>query len=228
MDWRVYDFLQVNMPQFVTKVSRAEMEAESKKATQEGLRQVASALNTVKNEEFYESDSDNDYMFERKRYRQDNTESLENRIHFMKLDMTNMSVDLINRTEELEKANKTLNLFKAINNDLEYISKLNFYLNGINELTVEQLEKKLKLFLEEDSEHAMICMKNISQLELPEIKGALTLSLKYKRLKNKAIEDDLKYAIKKKQVLIMAQIGTTFSLVVLIIALIVVQLIPKN
>lgn len=219
------------MPQFVTKMTPAEMAEESKKATQEAMRNLTTQLTDVQPEECYLSDSDNDILFQRKRFRKPETESvekLESRIYYMKLDISNLTVDLTNCKDELTDVKRHFNTLKQINNDLEYLDKLDFYLKDINEFSIEQLEKKYKLFVDEDNEHAQLCMSNIMRIEdLPEVKSAMILALTSKRTKNKVVDHEIRYAINRKRIIILTQVSTTVSLFILILSLILNYYIKK-
>ena len=174
---------------------------------------------------------DNDFLFERKRFRKpegESIEKLESRIHYMKLDISNLNVELANCREELCNVKNHVNILGQINSDLEYLDKLDFYLKNINEFSMGQIEKKYMLFIDEDNEHAQLCMNKIMQIEnLPEVKNAMILALKTKRVKNKGIGNELRYVIKKKYLINLTQFSSAISLFVIMISVIINHYIKK-
>jgi hypothetical protein len=170
------------MPQYVTKMTKDEMEAESKKATLEGMKNLINRFNDL---EEPTSDSDSESR-------------LESRIHYMKLDIGNLTLDLSDCKEKLETSNQRLEVFKKIDHELALLGNLEFYLNSLDIMTLEQVKRKLVLFKEEQNEHVQICLKHISQLEFPAIKDSIRLSLVHKKKNNRKIEHALVYYINKK------------------------------
>ena len=218
------------MPQYVTQMTPTEAKAESKKATEEGLRQVAKALAEVEPEECFAPEEffapeecytpDEDKRHCRK-LRYQSTEVLERTVHYMQLDIANMKVELAERMNEIEEVKSRFMVVKSVNDDLAYIGKLGSYLIGIKDLTLEQVKNKLELFMKEDEERHHLCMNTILNVELPEVKAALILALNNKRVLNKYIEEELQNTIKRKEVLHIINLSGMFSLVILILAFIV-------
>ena len=182
------------MPQFVTKMTKEEMEAESKRATLEGMKNLINKFNDLE-DPYSDSDSDS---------------KLESRIHYMKLDIGNLTLELSDCKDKLEASTQSLQVFKNIENELTHLSSLDFYLKGLDIMTLEQVKRKLVLFKEEQAEHIQICLKNISQLEFPAIKDSFRLSLNNKRKQNRKIENGLVYAINKKWIIIQLNILVAF------------------
>ena len=191
------------MSQFVTKMTKEEMEKESKKATLEGMKNLINRFN-----EFEEpsSDSDSDY-----------NSKLESRIHYMKLDLGNLTLELMETKEKLDKANQRLEVFTHIDNNLALLSNLGFYLKGLDSMTLEQVKGKLAMFKEEQEEHIQNCLKNISHLEFSSMKESVRVSLLYKRKQNRKIEDGLNNAINKKWLLNSIKLLITILCIIFIL-----------
>ena len=199
------------MPQFVTKMTKEEMEAESKRATLEGMKNLINKFNDLE-DPYSDSDSDS---------------KLESRIHYMKLDIGNLTLELSDCKDKLEASTQSLQVFKNIENELTHLSSLDFYLKGLDIMTLEQVKRKLVLFKEEQAEHIQICLKNISQLEFPAIKDSFRLSLNNKRKMNRKIENGLDYAINKKWIIVQLNILVAFICAFLITTFILKKLIKS-
>ena len=156
------------MRQFVSLKTAAEMAAESKKATEDGLRAVAEALSRI---DATDSDSDENRHTDPDRY--------------LQLELANAKVDIINLREDLDGLKEKFQLFVKINNDLDHLGNLHHYTNNLDALTYEQLEKKLVLYRDEENEYGRICMNYITKIELPYIKRAMIwkiiLQLKFEK-----------------------------------------------
>ena len=212
IDYVFIHFLVIHtMPQFVTKMTKEEMEAESKKATLEGMKNL---INKFSELEEPDSDSDSDSR-------------LESRIHYMRLDLGNLTFELSECKEQLEVSNKRLEIFKKIDNELTHLSNLEFYLKGLDIMTLEQVKRKLVLFKEEQAEHVQNCLKNISQLEFPAIKDTFRLSLVHKKKMNRKIEQELVYYVNKKWLIIQLNILLAFICSIIITAFILKKLIKS-
>jgi hypothetical protein len=193
------------MPQFVTRVTEKEMKEQSKKATEEAMRQVANEIihtHLEHNDDIYISSDESIEVRPKKRTRNSNeVEKLETQIHYLRLDMANKMIELDDCTNELAIYKKSVDDMKKINSEFDYLMSLHFYLNEINTLTIRQLEKKIYLYNEEEQEHAQLCMNSISRIEYPLIKKAMQLSLKDIRTNNKEIDKKLRKTLANKQFL---------------------------
>ena len=176
------------MSQFVTRKTPAEMAAESKKATEEGLKAVAAALNRI---EEVESDSDSDeYRTEYRRHSDPN--------RHLQLELANAKVDIADLTNELDELKGKFELFKKINNEFDHLNNLDFYTKDINILTLEQAQKKLALYKEDENERSKLCMNYITKVDLPYIRRAMILSTISCNKKNLVITNNLTTAINNK------------------------------
>ncbi len=226
---------------FVTRKTTEQMAEESRKATEEGLRQIAEGLKKknkviIEEEEcFAPSASDSSYESEveyvkpksKKRARPDPSsaassavvEKLETRIHYMQLDLANAKVELSDKVAELDAFKKRVDSIKKVEDTLALLSGLDFYLKDINGLSTVQLQKKRTLYLEEEMEHAVNCMKAVGQIEQwPVIKDALIGAIEVRRNKNKRIELTLDVAIAKRNFWDKAEAVALKSCIYLLIA----------
>jgi hypothetical protein len=172
------------MPQFVTQMSKEDMEIESKKATLEAMKKLYSQFN-----EYEEPSSDSEC---------ESNSKLESRIHYMKLDIGNLTLELTEYKEKLENANKCIEAFKKIDNELAHLGNLGFYLINLDTMSVEQVKRKLVLFKEEEHAHSQLCIKNYTLIEFGALKESFRLSLMHKKKQNNKIEEELKRAIYNK------------------------------
>jgi len=193
-------------------MTKEEMAAESKKATTEGLNNL---IKQFKDIEDSDSDSDSDY---------NSNSKLETRIHYMKLNMGNLSVDLAECKEKLDDANSIISIFKRIDNNLSYLSHLEFYLKDINTASLEHVKRKLALFKDDEAEHVQLCLISIARLEYEHIKQAMRYSLTYTKKKNRLIENQFNYVINKKWAIDMLQWWLIFIVLSIILNFILLQL----
>jgi hypothetical protein len=171
------------MPQFVTKMTKDEMALESKKATIEGMKNLIRMFPDSESES--ESDSES-------------TKKLERQIHYMKLDMGNLKVDLNDANERLSELQDEINIFKKIDDGLANLYNLKFYLRNLNNLTVKQLKNKIIQFDEEENELIQNCRVNISKIKLTFIKESLSANLAYKKKENYLIKREIIYTLNMK------------------------------
>ena len=180
------------MPQYVTRMTPAQMAAESKKATEEGMRQIAAGLASRGRRQAIsledESDSDTEPT----------SSQLETRIHYMKLDMANKNVDLQDAKDLIQTYRDKEEILKKVEDNILLLTNLSFYLNNIETLTVEQLKNKLALFKEECAEHSANCLFYIKKIEYQLIKNYMILALDEMNLKNTIIEKKIVQNIRYK------------------------------
>jgi len=182
IDYYYYLFF-IKMPQFVTKMTKDEMALESKKATIEGMKNLIRMFPDSESES--ESDSES-------------TKKLERQIHYMKLDMGNLKVDLNDANERLSELQDEINIFKKIDDGLANLYNLKFYLRNLNNLTVKQLKNKIIQFDEEENELIQNCRVNISKIKLTFIKESLSANLAYKKKENYLIKREIIYTLNMK------------------------------
>jgi hypothetical protein len=173
------------MPQFVTKMTKDEMALESKKATIEGMKNLIRMFPDSESETETESDSES-------------TKRLERQLHYMKLNMGNLKVDLNESNERLSELQDEITTFKKIDDDLANLYNLTFYLKDLNNLTVKQLKNKIIQFDEEENELIQNCRANISKIKLTFVKESLSVNLAYKRKENHLIKRQIIYILNMK------------------------------
>jgi len=193
-------------PQFVTRVTPAQAAAESKKATEEAMRQVAANLIKTPPQHFHEnsisdSDSDSEVFIKKKKGHKSSSEDsimihkLETRLHYLQLDMANKNIDYMDLKDLSDSNNLKLDNMKKVDETLSLLSNLTFYLKNLDSLSLEQVKRKLVLFKEESAEHAANSMKYINQIEYPVIKKSMISIIDQITLKNAMIENEINKAI---------------------------------
>jgi hypothetical protein len=194
------------MAQYVTRMTAEQMAAESKKATEEGMRQVAAGLSarglrTVHVEE--NSDSDESIVVKKKKnVVVDNgiiINKLETRVHYLQLDLANKDVDLIEAKDVIKMYKEKQEILKKVDDNIALLTNLSFYLTKLDTLTVPQMERKLALFKEESKEHSANCLKYIKQIEFQLVKNYMILALDEMNTKNAIIEKKMIKMISYKQ-----------------------------
>jgi len=159
---------------------------ESKKATEEGLKQVAEAMlkQRAESKEAVDStdseDSDDGHIIIRRKRDNGEVKTLETRVHYMKVELASSIAQLDDLKKQLESLNTRFNVFNEIELNLAYLSSLDFYLKGMDKLTLEELQQKMVAFNEERYKYVKICTDNITSLEHQELKKSMTLTLRRK------------------------------------------------
>jgi hypothetical protein len=174
-----------------TPMTVQQMEEESRKATAEGMRQIAEALAKkqaepkVSDESSDDDSDDSDSSDDRKggrrsrRRREPKTKTpaadkLEDRIRYLQLDLANAKVDVDDARVEAVMLKARLEPYTRANNELGFMrSALERSKKGLEELTTKQLANKISLFKEESSEHIVLCTAAVNKIDLHEIKAGL-------------------------------------------------------
>ena len=200
------------MPQFVRQMTPAQAAAESKKATEEAMRQTAANLKKTPPPQHFQdsntsdSDSDSEVFIKKKKSHKSSSEDsitihkLETRLHYLQLDLCNKEVDNVELKEANQRIIEKINNMKKVDDTLTLLSNLTFYLKNLDSLTLEQVKRKLVLFKEESAEHAANSMKYINQIEYPVIKKSMISIIDQITLKNAVIENEINKAIIFKKV----------------------------
>lgn len=200
------------MPQFVRQMTAAQAAAESKKATEEAMRQTAANLKKAPPPQHFQdsnssdSDSDSEVFIKKKKSHKSSSEDsitihkLETRLHYLQLDLCNKEVDNADLKATNHRIIEKINNMKKVDDTLSLLSNLTFYLKNLDSLTLEQVKRKLVLFKEESAEHAANSMKYINQIEYPVIKKSMIGIIDQITLKNAVIENEINKAILFKKV----------------------------
>jgi hypothetical protein len=204
---------------YTTRLSSAQMAEESKRATAEGMRQIAEAmnikaLNTVTSESGSDSDFESDTFSEssnsrcrRRKHKskptdfKTNDDKLETRIHYMTLELANTKVEVDDAKTALEGVQKQLQPYNRVNDELAFLkSAMNRAFKDTGNLNKVQLVNKHKLFTEETSDHATMCAGQISRIEHEEIKIALLRILDAEKRKIAKLDTNYRSLILKAQI----------------------------
>jgi hypothetical protein len=183
---------------FTKRMTVEEMAEQSRKATAEGMRELAAAaaaFATRKQSTVYE-DSDCDWESEHDSPKLASVEKLESRIHYLTLDLTNAKVEVDDANLKIEELTLQMTPFRRVNDELTYIkSSLTRALKDTGGMNKNQLELRFKLFREEANEHAALCNASIGKIELDEVKQGMLRVLNSERRKILATEKSFKWVI---------------------------------
>jgi hypothetical protein len=214
---------ETHMPVYTRRVTFEQMNEESKKATAEGMRQLAEVIAKQKKypekcSEFdpksdsnFESESDSDsestheyYNKSKRRKRSRSPQStqtidkLENKIRFMGLDLMNAHVEIEENKEKVETLTAQLMPLKRVNDEIGYLkSSMNRALKGIEIMNKLQLEARHKLILEEANEHATMCNVACLKIDIEEVKNGMLRVLNAERKRLSHLDANFKLLIFK-------------------------------
>ena len=210
------------------QLTPSQMEEASRKATAEGMREVAEALSKKNKSISDTSDSDDDvkiskqfkpYIIHKTQVSNKNAsiEKLESQIHYLRLDLANTKVEADDARNEVTKYKDISNIYMKINNEFGFIrSAIERSKKNIDDLSLKQFKKKVALFIEEVNEHVVLCESSINKIELHEIKFALERIIiaekkkidKYKKdLKNQILWTEMKIIVSASILIIFIIIG---------------------
>ena len=191
-------------PIYSTRVSAEVMAEQSRKATAEGMRDLATAMKkkqTLSDSDHYYSDSSSGAPERSKRRaRHDNNSvhvhQLEQRLDVMRLEVANAKVDC----EDTQRASATLKaqlaVYGRINNALALLkSSMMRMAVKPKDQTVEQLERRLTLFKEEIHEHGVQCQVAMLNLNQDEIKTSITRAIEADKRKSVVLATNLEWVI---------------------------------
>jgi len=207
------------MPQYCTKKTDAEMAEESKKATAQGLKNLAESF---LEEEFKESDSDSEKEEKPKSRSNARLEKLETRIHYMQLELLNAKVDLDDANEKLLIHKKRQDLHATIDKEFAILNGMDSYLNDRWDLSMPKLEARHKEFLEKSYDQLEICQNAVEEVELPHLRYMMHISLNEMRNKMIRIESSIHFTImfqRSGKVLLTIGFLTCFAIVVIAVAI---------
>lgn len=224
----------INPPIYTRRMTVEEMAEESRKATAEGMRQLAAAMLSSKRQVMnpeqlsdFESDSETETKFEKARGRHgvvDNSatvEKLENRVRFLTLDLANAHVAVEEANAKMDSMESKLFVLKRVNDEIMFLkSSINRAFNNTGTMNRVQLENRLNLFLEEANEHATLCNVACSKVELEEIKHGMLRVLVAERKRLKQTEKSFRFLILKTKILEgVLYIGAWSSLLIVLLAI---------
>jgi hypothetical protein len=178
----------------------SEMAEESRKATEEGMRQLANFMRDnkdkvttrSKNKPVVMCESDSDCTEssvdskKRKRTRyitttkqtETHTNSLESTIRYLKLDLVNAEVQIDEQKTTNKQQYEKLMIYLRIDTELSILNHLlEDSMKDISSYTQEQLEVKYNIFTNKTTEHIELCKNAISKVEYQYLASNLLLSL---------------------------------------------------
>lgn len=149
---------------FCTQKTAEQMAEESRKATIEGMRQVAEALKRKKKRRVSLESSSSDESFAVSE--EESTSKLEERIHYLQLDLSNAEVEKQDLKDELDALKDRFNPYKRLDEEIANLNNtIGRALKNCDGLTVPLLEKKLENFAEEFQEHSRLFSTQLTKLE---------------------------------------------------------------
>lgn len=182
-----------------------EAEEQMRKATAEGMREIAVALakKRVLSEFDSDSDSESDSSAEYINHFGKPTKSvnLETRIHYLKLDLSNAKVEIDDIKSELTLAKQRINTYNEINKELSVLASYGGWLLDANSLTIKQLQLKHTSFIQDTEKHITLCDNAIKMCDLADLKNSLSKVLAIEKERVIAIEKSFKWIIEKKMMI---------------------------
>jgi len=217
-------------PMYTRQVTVEQMEEEKRRATAEGMREIAAALaaRQINNpeEDFMSSDSE---CYSEPRARKPKvvhidrgaTEKLESRNHYLQLELSNALVDVEDANAKVDGLSKALAPYKKLNDELAFLKgALDRALLNTDKLTGAQLYSKLKLFQEEATEHASLSLVSLNKIEQLEIKAGLTRLLAAEKKRFIKVENSFKWIVFMTQTKEASiRLFTTTSVVIVLFAI---------
>lgn len=226
------------------QLTPSQMEEASRKATADGMREVAEALNKKENKinkdnsDTDNSNSDTDSSSNVKKSHtsksfiiqkkvSDNSaviDKLEQQVHYLRLDLVNSKVEIDDARKEVIKLKSINDIYTKINNEFGFIrSAIERSQKNLDDLTVKQFKYKVALFIEEANEHVGLCERSINKIELHEIKFALERVLVAERKKIVKYTSDLNYKIWVKELY-----ATLFNFSIILFVIIIIIIVMYN
>lgn len=190
---------------FCTQMTPSQMAEESRKATEEGLKQLANFVAHNRNKVStlrpttrarHESDSDSDSdstastsSKKRKRSRLiDSSDvkvisnNLESKIRYLKLDLVNAKVEIDEQKAIVLTHSEKLQKYLKIDTELSILNNLvDSSLKNISSYTLEQIENKYRAFTNKSNEHLELCTQAIATIPHQDVASSLEIGHAYVR-----------------------------------------------
>jgi hypothetical protein len=149
------------------KMTVEEMDRASEEATKLGLKELVRAHKEKQLIDYSSSDDDDNDKVSMSKYN-----SLENKMHLLKMDNLNMKIE---NEEKSELMDKQLNPLKLLNDSLCQIVTLNKRSENlrVQNMNSEEMKNKVKKINMEYQEYISDCEKYIKHIELHEIKNCV-------------------------------------------------------
>lgn len=157
----------VEKPVLRKKMTVEEMDRASEEATKLGLKELVRAHKEKQLIDYSSSDDEDNDKVSMSKYN-----SLENKMHLLKMDNLNMKIE---NEEKSELMDKQLNPLKLLNDSLCQIVTLNKRSENlrVQNMNSEEMKNKVKKINMEYQEYTSDCEKYIKHIELHEIKNCV-------------------------------------------------------
>ena len=217
-------------PMYRIPMTAAQMAEESRKATAEGMRQIAAALAERKVQHSSpldlsdESDSDSEGS-RRRRKRHAPSESdfkvrqLESRTHILGVELAAAKVEADDMRQERDTLKSQIEVFDRINNELALLkSATTRVLKGTEALSLNQLVQRQRLFKEEMTEHAALCYASLGRITQDEIRAGITRVIEAEKRKAVTLTSSLGWVIWRHQAYVFGMSGALLCSIALLLA----------
>jgi hypothetical protein len=215
---------------YTTRMSAADAAEQSRIATAQGMRDIATALreraatSPCSDDDRVSVSSSDSSERRHKRRRHDkgvtrNNDS-EKQAHYLKLELANAKVDIDDLKVELAKMKAILDPYSSVNNEMAYLKSATERSNKeVHTLTFAQLTKRLSLYKEEYREHLALCNAALAKVTLAEVKSSLTRVLTVEKRRAASAEKNLEWALWVRETTFNVSVGVLISLVLCLIFL---------
>jgi len=223
-------------PVYTTRMSVEAAAEERRKATAEAMKElsatIGAALNNPESDQSCDegmSDNDDALLGQRQNKRARSVTApcycgsppnskalitgLESRLHYLQLQLTNTLVELDDKQLELASAMDWIKAMRSVNNEIGFLrgAVQRGFTADARYVTSAQREQRLKLFREETSEHASLCLTAVNKIDLDEIKQGLTRVLVAERKKLATLDRNYSYQIMQTRCVEVGQRLTFYS-----------------
>jgi hypothetical protein len=222
-------------PIYRVPMTAAQMAEESRKATAEGMRQIAAALAERKVQHSsplsLSDDSDSDSGdSKRRRKRRAPSESefkvrqLESRTHILGVELAAAKVEADDMRQERDTLKAQIEVFGRINNELALLkSATTRVLKGTEALSLNQLIQRQRLFKEEMTEHAALCYASLGRITQDEIRAGITRVIESEKRKSATLSSSLGWVIWYNQIYVVGMSGALICSVALLLAMLLAR-----
>lgn len=227
---------------FCTKMTPSQMAEESRKATEEGLKQLANFVAHNRNRVStlrpttrarHESESDSDSSDssvstastsskKRKRSRLiDSSDikvisnNLESKIRYLKLDLVNAKVEIDEQKAIVLTHSEKLQKYLKIDTELSILNNLvDSSLKNISSYTLEQIENKYRAFTNKSNEHLELCTQAIATIPHQDVASSLEIGHAYVRDRLSVTAAAFRWIImKKKLYIVITNLLITYAII---------------
>lgn len=219
-------------PMYRIPMTAAQMAEESRKATAEGMRQIAAALAERKVQHSSplsvsdDSDSGSEDGRRNRRKRHTPSESdfkvrqLESRTHILGVELAAAKVEVDDMRQERDTLKGQIEVFGRINNELALLkSATGRVMKGTETLSLNQLVQRSRLFKEEMTEHAALCYAALGRITQDEIRSGITRVIESEKRKAATLSSSLGWVIWRNQAYVFGMSGALICSLALLLAM---------